>query len=42
MLGGGMRQSGVLAAAAIVALHETKPSLTEDHRRALYLAKGKL
>lgn len=40
MLGGGMRQSGVLAAAALVALDESVPSLTADHRRAQYLAKG--
>ncbi|KAL0841089.1 hypothetical protein ABMA28_014852 [Loxostege sticticalis] len=39
MLGGGMRQSGVLAAAALVALDESVPSLTADHRRAQYLAK---
>ncbi|GBP40548.1 Probable low-specificity L-threonine aldolase 2 [Eumeta japonica] len=40
MLGGGMRQSGVLAAAALVALEETVPSLYADHKRALYLAKA--
>lgn len=40
MLGGGMRQAGVLAAAALVALNDSVPSLTADHRRAQYLAKG--
>lgn len=35
-----MRQAGVLAAAAIVALDETVPNLYADHKKALYLAKG--
>ncbi len=34
MLGGGMRQSGVLAAAGLYALHHHIPDLKEDHRRA--------
>ena len=34
VLGGGMRQAGVLAAAALVALDETLPRLKEDQRRA--------
>ncbi len=40
MLGGGMRQSGVLAAAGIVALQTMTQRLTEDHRRARDLAEG--
>lgn len=39
MLGGGMRQSGVLAAAGIVAL-EGAARLAEDHETAMHLAKG--
>ncbi|XP_045497599.1 probable low-specificity L-threonine aldolase 2 [Colias croceus] len=39
MLGGGMRQAGVLAAAAVVALDETVPRLAFDHKRAQILAK---
>lgn len=39
-LGGGMRQSGLLAAAGLYALEHTPPELTEDHRRARDLAKG--
>ncbi|KAJ0176958.1 hypothetical protein K1T71_006967 [Dendrolimus kikuchii] len=38
MLGGGMRQAGVLAAAAIVALDEVVPLLPLDHKRAHRLA----
>ncbi len=38
MLGGGMRQAGVLAAAAIVALDESPQLLAGDHRRARRLA----
>jgi len=38
MFGGGMRQVGVLAAAALVALEKTPPLLVEDHRRARRLA----
>lgn len=41
MLGGGMRQAGVLAAPALVALDEVIPALDADHRRAKYLAKCK-
>lgn len=40
MLGGGMRQAGVLAAAGIVALEQVAPRLGEDHRRACALAQG--
>ena len=38
LLGGGMRQSGILAAAGLLAL-EHRHALTEDHRRARELAK---
>ncbi|HEY0544749.1 MAG TPA: GntG family PLP-dependent aldolase [Pyrinomonadaceae bacterium] len=40
LLGGGMRQVGVLAAAALVALEETPPRLHEDHAHAKRLAEG--
>ena len=40
LVGGGMRQAGVLAAAGIVALEEMRPRLAEDHRRARRLAEG--
>ena len=39
MLGGGMRQAGVLAAAGIVALEAMVDRLGEDHRRARLLAE---
>ncbi|MVN87847.1 aminotransferase class I/II-fold pyridoxal phosphate-dependent enzyme [Deinococcus sp. HMF7620] len=40
MMGGGMRQAGVLAAAALVALREGPARLAEDHRRAHVLAEA--
>jgi threonine aldolase len=40
MLGGGLRQAGVLAAAGIVALENMVTRLAEDHRRAQDLARG--
>lgn len=40
MLGGGMRQAGVLAAAGLVALDEMVERLAEDHRRARQLAEA--
>ena len=40
MLGGGMRQAGIIAAAGIVALDEMVDRLAEDHRRAALLAEG--
>jgi threonine aldolase len=40
MLGGGMRQAGVLAAAGLVALRDMVPRLAEDHARAQRLAAG--
>jgi threonine aldolase len=38
ILGGGMRQTGILAAAGLIALKEHPPYLAEDHRRAKELA----
>lgn len=40
MLGGGMRQAGVLAAAGIVALNEMVERLADDHANARLLAEG--
>ena len=40
MLGGGMRQAGILAAAGIVALETMIERLEEDHIRARSLAEG--
>ncbi len=40
MLGGGMRQAGILAAAGIVALTTMVERLSEDHARARKLADG--
>jgi threonine aldolase len=40
LLGGGMRQAGVLAAAGIVALEKMVPRLGQDHARARTLAEG--
>jgi threonine aldolase len=40
MLGGGMRQAGVLAAAGLVALTEMVDRLAEDHENARVLATG--
>ncbi len=40
MLGGGMRQSGILAAAALYALDHHVERLADDHRRAARLADG--
>lgn len=40
MLGGGLRQSGVLAAAGLFALEHNVARLGDDHRRALVLAEG--
>lgn len=39
-LGGGMRQIGVLCAAALVALHENVAKLEDDHKKARVLAEG--
>jgi len=40
MLGGGMRQAGILAAAAIYALEHNVERLAEDHENARILASG--
>lgn len=40
MVGGGMRQAGILAAAGIVALEQMTGRLAEDHQRAKALAAG--
>jgi len=40
LLGGAMRQAGVIAAAALVALEEMRDRLVEDHRTAKRLAEG--
>jgi threonine aldolase len=42
LLGGGMRQVGVLAAAGLIALHEMPKRLHEDHTNAKLLAEGLL
>ena len=39
-LGGGMRQSGILAAAGLYALEHNRDRLADDHRRAKDLARG--
>lgn len=40
MLGGGMRQAGILAAAGLVAIRDMPGRLREDHERARALAEG--
>jgi len=40
LLGGGMRQAGVLAAAGLIALEESPKGLHRDHDNARYLAEG--
>lgn len=42
MYGGGMRQAGVLAAAALYALRHHRPRIAEDHANARLLAEGLL
>jgi len=39
LMGGGLRQAGVIAAAGIIALEKMVDRLEEDHRNAKYLAK---
>lgn len=39
ILGGGMRQAGIIAAAGIVALKEMTKRLSEDHENAIYMAE---
>ncbi len=40
ILGGGMRQAGILAAAALYALDNNVERLAEDHEKARYFAEG--
>jgi threonine aldolase len=40
VLGGGMRQSGIIAAAGIVALEQMVERIAEDHKNARHLAEG--
>jgi len=40
ILGGGMRQAGILAAAGLISLHEMSKRLQEDHDNATYLAEA--
>jgi len=40
LVGGGMRQAGVLAAAGLVALEDSPARLHEDHENAKFLAEG--
>jgi threonine aldolase len=40
LLGGAMRQAGVIAAAALVGLEEMRDRLADDHRNAKAFAKG--
>lgn len=40
MVGGGMRQAGILAAAGIFALQNNTERLEEDHTKAQYLSEG--
>lgn len=40
MVGGGMRQSGVVAAAGLIALEQMVEPLAKDHQRARQLAEG--
>ncbi|MEO1288631.1 MAG: GntG family PLP-dependent aldolase [Chloroflexota bacterium] len=40
VLGGGMRQAGILAAAGLISLHEMSKRLHEDHANAAYLAEA--
>jgi threonine aldolase len=40
MLGGGMRQAGILAAAGLIALEKSPSRLHQDHANAKFLAEG--
>lgn len=40
VLGGGMRQAGILAAAGLIALHDMSQRLDQDHQHAQLLAHG--
>jgi len=39
-VGGAMRQAGILAAAGLIALHNMRDRLAEDHENAMLLAEG--
>ncbi|MDP4090233.1 MAG: low-specificity L-threonine aldolase, partial [Bacillota bacterium] len=39
LMGGGLRQAGILAAAGLIALEDMRERLSEDHENALYLAE---
>jgi len=39
VLGGGMRQAGILASAGLIAIHKMSQRLHEDHENAVYLAE---
>ena len=39
VLGGGMRQAGILASAGLIAIHKMSQRLHEDHANAAYLAE---
>jgi threonine aldolase len=39
LMGGGMRQTGILAAAGLVALEKMRPRLAEDHENAVILGR---
>ncbi len=39
VLGGGMRQAGILASAGLIAIHKMSQRLHEDHANALYLSE---
>ena len=41
VLGGGMRQAGVIAAAGIYALQRASETILNDHNNAQIIAKGK-
>ncbi len=40
MIGGGMRQAGILAAAGLLAIDEGRKRLAQDHENATFLAEG--
>lgn len=42
LLGGGLRQGGILAAAGLIAIHEMTERLKDDHANACLLAEGLL
>ena len=40
VLGGGLRQAGVVAAPAAISMKEAEATLTKDHRHAKLIAQG--